>query len=528
MAELQVKDIGAVKALLAKAVRTDESSSASVTQRFVPLRPGIAEKLGAERHHLLTGRRGTGKSTLLHVLRSKLVDKGIPVATIDMEDFNGRAYPDVLIEILIELMDKLSPRPGKRLLLRRLVVTVERRRMTRVLRHMLLDPQSFNHRVDASRNSGRGVSGEINGKVRAQGQGAKVAAFGKKDRSLSVSASAEFEVAKIQRLQSLAPALKKLVRKMVAFSPDKHALIFVDDFYFVLLEQQPAVLGYLHQICKGTGVYLKVGGVGTRLRPFVDGDPPVGMQPGHDISRLALDVTLSDFATAKTFLEDVITGILAPFEITPSGLFADEARNRMVLACGGAVARDYVEILDAAIDEAVERMKKKQTWRSEGTVRVFTADVQGAVKKHMTSKEEDAFTVDAVSDADLLRRRWRDICEFTRRTEEVFILVPQIELESTTWGAEILQLESLRLVHRIGDTTPNAKSWAGVKTRIYMVDLGQAANLRLRATIPEFWSRTSEFDKLRRAEWVYTADWETRKATRAARPRKGQESKPVA
>lgn len=513
-----------MKGLLANAVRTDEGSSSSVTPRFVELRPGIAETLGASRHHLLTGRRGTGKSTLLHVLRAQLTESGIPVATIDMEDYSGRAYPDVLIEILIELLEKLSPKLEKHSFLGRVTVNVRRRRMTALLRNLMSEPQSFKHRVDKIITTDRGGGADASFKAKAQGIGGSASAFAKGTRSKSDTASTEFEVAKIERLQTLAPSLKKLIRGMLRFSPNHHALAFIDDFYFVLLEEQPAVLGYLHQVCKGTGVYLKVGGVGTRLRPFVDGNPPVGMQPGHDISRLALDVTLADFVTAKAFLESVVTGILAEFGITPAGLFADEARSRMVLACGGAVARDYIELLDAALDEAVERMRKKGTWNTDATIRVFAVDVQGAVKKHMASKEEDAFTIDAVSDAEALRARWRDICEFTRQTQAVFILVPRTQLETTTWGAEISQLESLRLVHSIGETTPNAKTWAGIKTRVFMVDIGQAANMRLRATIPEFWSKTEEFDKLRRAEWVYTSDWQERKA--ASPNKKSAKTKP--
>jgi hypothetical protein len=41
----------------------------------------------------------------------------------------------------------------------------------------------------------------------------------------------------------------------------------------------------------------------------------------------------------------------------------------------------------------------------------------------------------------------------------------------------------------------------------FMVDLAQVADQRLRTGIPEFWKGTAEFDKLRRAEWVYSPEW---------------------
>ena len=76
--------------------------------------------------------------------------------------------------------------------------------------------------------------------------------------------------------------------------------------FYVPLRDHPYVLDYLHQVCKGTGIWLKVGGVGTRLRPYQDGDPPIGMQINHDIDRLALDVTLEEFNTAQAFPEKVL------------------------------------------------------------------------------------------------------------------------------------------------------------------------------------------------------------------------------
>ncbi len=107
-----------------------------------------------------------------------------------------------------------------------------------------------------------------------------------------------------------------------------------------------------------------------------------------------------------------------------------------------------------------------------------------------------------------LSARWRDICDFTRESGDIaFVLVKQSDLESSDWGKEIQQLESLRLLHRIKDTVPNTPNWRGIKTMAFMVDLAQVADQRLRTGIPEFWKGTAEFDKLRRAEWVYSPQW---------------------
>lgn len=120
-----------------------------------------------------------------------------------------------------------------------------------------------------------------------------------------------------------------------------------------------------------------------------------------------------------------------------------------------------------------------------------------------------------------------------------FILVRQEDIDKAEWGEEIRQLENLRLLHRIKDAVPNTANWRGVKCIVFMVDLGQVAHQRLRAGIPDFWSGAAEFDKLRRAEWIYGESWKARlaekekQATQLARrkgsvtARKDGESTPV-
>jgi hypothetical protein len=150
--------LGPLREALAEAARTDESNADLAVKRFVELRPGHEDTLRARQHHLITGRRGTGKSTLLHVARTHLRQSGAPVAVIDMEKFKNRPFPDVLIEILIKLLDELRPRirpksprsiaslPSGIVLRRKFNVT------RRELRKMLDDPQAWSRTVTRSQD----------------------------------------------------------------------------------------------------------------------------------------------------------------------------------------------------------------------------------------------------------------------------------------------------------------------------------------------------------------------------------------
>lgn len=506
MADLTVAAVGDAQAYLAEAIRTTDSTPESMLDRFIEIRPGVERELLAKTNHLLTGRRGVGKSTLLFRARVSLRAESIPVVSIDMESFKHRAYPDVLIEIVLRVLSETTAlvRPEK--FWARLSLFRSLRPLFSELNQILGDPLVVQNQV--SRERSKSTEGSLGGGVEIPADVLKLSmAF--KSRRVKSAGSAQHgsnELTKDERIRSLIPQLNAAFRRLISESKAAHGLIFLDDFYYVAQSDQAMVLDFIHRAVKGSGFYLKVGGLGTRLQPFKDGDPPIGMQIGHDISRLALDVNLTDFNTAKRFLEQVVEGILSPLNVSISSLFTEAARDRMVLASGGAVARDYITLLKGALEKTVERLSQEGALVDTDPVRVRTADVQKTMSQLTVMREEDSFQVDALSDADALRERWRDISRFTKTADTVFILVPQAILDDRRIGREINQLEQLRLLHRIRETTANSVKWKGQPMVAYMTDLGAAAQQRLRVEIPPFWKNTEESDKLRRASWVYTPE----------------------
>lgn len=514
---IKIGDLGPVRRAIAEAERTDESNAQNAINRFVELRRGFGDVLQSKRHHLLTGRRGTGKSTLLTVVRHELQADGSPVAVIDMEKYKGRPYPDVLIEILISLLDEVRPVVRVRSSLRDFRLRHKFNQSRKQLVQLLDDPQTMTNQIARSQHKRRGREINLSGRLGAQKSFGDLSATGafssNRSRSDEHMVRAEFERLKIERLRQLASRLSTELKEMVDGASKHQAIVFIDDFYYVKLEDQPDVLDYLQQVVKSTGIWLKIGGVGARMRPYRDGDPPTGMQPGQDIDVLTLDVTLNNFATAKEFLEAMMNGVLEPVKLDTDQLMTVTARDRMVLACGGAVARDYLTLTAAALDAATERVSRQRATTEATPVRIVTEDVNIAARERMNKKVNDDLELDAGADANELRERWRDICDFVRaQGNTAFILVRQEDIENASWGEEIRQLENLRLIHRIKDAVPNTPNWRGVKCIVFMIDLGQVANQRLMAAIPNFWMSTAEFDKLRRAEWVYAPQWSNKLA----------------
>ena len=73
-------------------------------KRFIEPARGTLDRAKSRRHHIVFGRRGSGKTSLLRKAGSDLTLQRTPTAFIDLEAFKGHAYPDVLLSVLIETL----------------------------------------------------------------------------------------------------------------------------------------------------------------------------------------------------------------------------------------------------------------------------------------------------------------------------------------------------------------------------------------------------------------------------------------
>jgi len=97
------------KASLSAALRTTSTADDALSDRFIELRPGTVATLKSGVNHLVTGRRGVGKSTTLAVLQRRAQAEGARVIFVDVEQHKSRQYPDVLIEIIIDILKEIQP-----------------------------------------------------------------------------------------------------------------------------------------------------------------------------------------------------------------------------------------------------------------------------------------------------------------------------------------------------------------------------------------------------------------------------------
>lgn len=156
MEELSDEQVVRLFPAIEEAGRADRRTA----QRFVQPRTGILEETAARRHQFVFGRRGVGKSTLLRKIES---EHSAAVIFVDIETLRGRPYPDVLSELLIDLLTKLETRlrpPWARFYLCpprwRAIQGV--RGLTTSLRQLLEEPQVAQRTVQALRSRKLGAS----------------------------------------------------------------------------------------------------------------------------------------------------------------------------------------------------------------------------------------------------------------------------------------------------------------------------------------------------------------------------------
>ena len=77
-------------------------------KRFIEPAQGTLSRALAKRPHIVFGRRGSGKSSLLRKAVADLTVDRRPIAFVDLESFKGHSYPDVLISILIQTFERFS------------------------------------------------------------------------------------------------------------------------------------------------------------------------------------------------------------------------------------------------------------------------------------------------------------------------------------------------------------------------------------------------------------------------------------
>lgn len=344
---LSTPEVDRLVTLIEEATR----ATAETPRRFIEPARGTLDRAKARRHHLVFGRRGSGKTSLLRKAGADLTLQRVPVAFVDLEAFKGHTYPDVLLSVLIETLhafekwlesagvapaskssfwQRLFNAPPERPPLDRKKVAELRTRIAAQVEELnrLLHAED-----DAEITSTTSTSEEKSKKDVAQGS------LGASGRGLSVSVggSVEDSTARTEGSQVVEATRRKktnyLHRKIIDFqklfeqivaASGKDAFVFLDDLYHLARADQAHVLDYFHRILKGRSAWLKVGTIRHRTEWYHHGNPPIGIKLGDDCDDIDLDITLEKYELARKFLLQILDQL-----VTEAGI---DGESRTLLA----------------------------------------------------------------------------------------------------------------------------------------------------------------------------------------------------
>jgi hypothetical protein len=101
---LDSSEVAKLERLIEEATRSTEEG----VRRFVEPASGTLDRAVSRQHHLVFGRRGSGKSSLLRKAAADLTVDRRPIAFVDLESFKGHEYPDVLLSVLIKTFSEFA------------------------------------------------------------------------------------------------------------------------------------------------------------------------------------------------------------------------------------------------------------------------------------------------------------------------------------------------------------------------------------------------------------------------------------
>lgn len=489
-----------------------------VVKRFVEPASGTLRRATTKRHHIIFGRRGSGKSSLLRKASADLTVDRRPIAYVNLEKFKAHSYPDVLLSVLISTFfefekwlrtaaihpaNKVSfwkrifgSKPNRAAFNKTKAEELARAIKEEIdsLEEQLYTADGVSTTRSVKNRREKHATTQFTGEIGHTGAKLESALSDKEKRSAEEERKEEFRHSKVDFLHRHILGYQKLFQRMSELS-EGASYLFLDDLYHIRRADQPQLVDYFYRIAKDSNLWLKIGTIRYRTSWYIHGDPPIGVKLGDDAEEIDLDLTLEKYTLARNFLNKVLKNFVSECEgLKVSDIVNEGGIERLVLASGG-VARDFLAIFRRSVDVARERGVDHRGKR------IGSEDVNKAAGEHEPSKREE-LKRDAPDARKEIEEQFEQIIRFCVNSAKANVFL--VDQEATGKNVELLhELVDLRLIHLV-------RSRVTVKNRPrkifegYMLDVSQYAGARKRRNfeLVEFWKAGSD-ESLRRAGLIY-------------------------
>jgi hypothetical protein len=266
------------------------------------------------------------------------------------------------------------------------------------------------------------------------------------------------------RLADLNAALRAVLREDLM-----RLYVYIDDFYLLSIDQQPAFLDYIASITRDCNAWLKIASIERLTRTYVPSTRS-GLEIPHDAIKIDLDVTLENPVTTQRFLEAVLVSYTSAAGIRSLPSIAKpEALARLVLASGG-VPRDYLNLFAASL--GVARRSR------ERAMEVGREDVAIAAGLSAKGKKRDLEQDVVESNSAQLLRVIESVSSDVKAAGYTYFRVDS-SMKNTA-GYELLALIiDLRFAHVV-QASLSDQHRIGIRYEAYILDLSEYTDVRLK------------------------------------------------
>jgi Cdc6-like AAA superfamily ATPase len=296
---LRLPETQLLKATLSESLTADRNAfRGDFSGRYIRSVFGLEDQIASAGNHVVYGRRGSGKSSLLAYAMHQRRKVSAPYAWIDMQAYAGRGDIQVSVDVIVDILDQLSS---------------------------------------------SGPESDATTTLRAL-------------RESTEELTTKTDDAAQRELERMLPRIKRAVARLAETRAD--VSVFLDDFHVVQEEEQPQLLARLYSIARGSRCHLKVSGIEHFTRTW-DSAKNRGLQPPHDAQILKLDHNLTMPDKSRDHIQSILDAH-AKFCGLPSVAYisGDGVLSRLVWVAA-AVPRDALNLFAQAITKATAQDQRR-------------------------------------------------------------------------------------------------------------------------------------------------------------------------
>lgn len=408
----------------------------------------------AEASHVIFGRRGSGKSALIFASKEALKEDALAIF-IDCEDLKDRPFPDVILEILIQINDQIIKSLGFVGKIRYLSAYWSLKVLNRNLQNLKQEP------LVAEKD----IAEEFSDKMSVASEGVSVGTT----KQVLVQEKKKF--VKLEAIRRDIAEWRDTIDHARKRIGKTKILIFVDDFYQLPTIHHAEIADIIHRICKQSGLYFKISTIRHRSQLYKEvSGQPFGIQSVHDYQAIDLDFSLEKFAEAREALFSILTGIAQTIGLSEDHLksfFMGRGLDRLVEASGG-VPRDFLSLLSTYLNNHLPQSK-------DALGKDAVRDLAG---NYFQSKRTDLNSDSEKGESEKLMALFDRINEFClSKKKNTFMVDRDVATDYPDDYQRLLRLADFRLIHRISSARSNP-TVPGKSFDTYMLDIGCYSYMR--------------------------------------------------